>query len=215
MMTQILLFLEKYLVKYLLLLLGSTLKYRLNTPPPATPCIYVFWHRNIIPLMYLHRNQNVAIIVSQSKEGEIIAGPTELLGYKTVRGSSTRGGVRALHEFLKISDKYSLGVTPDGPLGPREILKKSVLFIAYHTQFPLIPMAVEIDREWLFSTWDLFRVPKPKSVIDVSYGEPVYIRDQNNLEQDLEKLQMAMDRLQYQNREQSIVNKEQSLKESQ
>ncbi|MBW6515303.1 MAG: lysophospholipid acyltransferase family protein [Candidatus Cloacimonetes bacterium] len=201
MLTKLLFFLEKHLVCWMILLLGKTLIYREQTPRPATPCIYVFWHRNIIPLMYLYRKQNVAIIVSQSKEGEIIAGPTELLGYKVVRGSSTRRGTEALLQFLKIAGEHSLAVTPDGPLGPREVLKKSILFMAYHTNLPLIPMAVDIDREWLFPTWDLFRVPKPKSIISVSCGEPVFINTKEEIESKMTEFQFEMDRLQYVNRD--------------
>ena len=200
-MSQILLFFEKYLVKFLLLLLGNTLTYKEHTPRPEMPCIYVFWHRNIIPLLYLYRHKNVAVIISQSKEGEIVAGPTELLGYIVVRGSSTRGGLQALHQILKLAGNHSLAVTSDGPLGPREVLKKSILFIAQHTGLPLILMAVDIDREWLFPTWDLFRVPKPKSVVHVTYSEPIYINSLDNEESDLKSLQFEMDRLQFMNRE--------------
>jgi hypothetical protein len=202
------LLLEKYVVKYLTLLLGKSLIFREHTPRPGTPCIYLFWHRNIIPLMYLYRNQQVIIIISQSRDGEIIAGPVELMGYKTVRGSSTRGGTEALYQLVKSAGNQSIAVTPDGPVGPREVMKKSVLFIAYHTKLPLIPMAVDIDREWLFPTWDLFRVPKPKGVVNISYGNPYYVKDKDNLDKQLADLQFEMDRLQFMNREWGIVRKQ-------
>lgn len=201
MMTRIWLFLEKYLVYVFLHLLGTTLQYHEHDPRPEKPCIHIFWHRNIIPLLYLHRHQNIAILISPSKDGELIAGPAELFGYKNIRGSSTKQGVAALHKFLKIAGNYNLAITPDGPKGPREHLKKSVLFIAYHTKLPLIPVAVDIDREWLFHTWDLFRVPKPKSRIHVSYGKPFYVKTKEELETTLPSLQFAMDSLQYKNRE--------------
>ncbi len=198
---KLLLFLEKHLVKIFLLLLGATLKYQEKTPRPATPCIYLFWHRNIIPLMYLYRSHKVAIIISSSIDGELVAGPAKLLGYKIVRGSSTRGGTQALHQLMKLAGEFSLAVTPDGPKGPREVLKRSVLFKAYHTKLPIIPMAVDIDREWLLPTWDVFRIPKPKSVVNISYGKPFFINNKEQLITALPELQYEMDRLQYNNRE--------------
>jgi|SRR5690554_5685562 len=203
-LTSTLLFLEKYGVKYFTLLLGKSLKYREHTPRPETPCIYLFWHRNIIPLMYLYRNQGIIIVISRSRDGDVIAGPVEIMGYQTVRGSSTRGGTEALYQLVKTAGNNSIAVTPDGPVGPREIMKKSVLFIAYHTKLPLIPMAIDINREWLFPTWDLFRLPKPGSVVNISYGEPYYIKDKEQLDEQLAELQFEMDRLQFMNREWGI-----------
>ena len=142
-----LIFIAKYLIKYFVLVLGRSINYRLHTQPPENHCIYVFWHRNIIPLMYLHRRQEIAIIVSPSKDGELIAAPAELLGYTAIRGSSSRGGTAALLKSVKLAEGHTIAITPDGPRGPREQLKKSVLFLAYHTGLPIVPVAVNVNIE--------------------------------------------------------------------
>lgn len=189
------------MVKYFVLLLGHTLNFRIHTEPPKERCIYIFWHRNIIPLLYLHRNQKIAIIISASKDGELIAAPAELLGYTAIRGSSSRGGTAALLKSFKLSEEHTIAITPDGPRGPRERLKKSILFIAYHTGLPIVPVAVNIDREWVLRSWDNFRIPKPKSTIDITYGDPIMVRDKEEIDTMLPYLQREMDRLQAENRE--------------
>jgi len=203
-MMKFLLLAEKYLVFLFLHLLGITLTYREHSPRPQTPCIYIFWHRNIIPLMYLYRKHKLAIIISSSLDGELVAAPCKLLGFEVVRGSSTREGTKALHQMIKLAGDYNLVVTPDGPKGPREVLKKSVLFIAYHTKLPIIPVAVDVDREWLFPSWDLFRLPKPNSTVNITYGKPFVVTSKTGIEEALPKLQFEMDRLHYSNRESSV-----------
>ena len=193
MMTMIF-WLEKHFVKVFTLLLGKSLRYVFHTERPVEPCIYVFWHRNIMPLLYLYRNKSIVIMISPSTDGELIAGPAQLLGYQTVRGSSTRQGAKALREYLSFGTERNLAITPDGPKGPRERIKKSVLFLAYYTQLPIVHVAVELDKEWVFRTWDLFRLPKPGCIVSVSYSQPTVIKDKDDIKCLLDSTQRLFDK---------------------
>ena len=83
------------------------------------PFIFAFWHGELLPLLYVHRGQRVAIVISSHRDGEIVAGVAERLGMRTIRGSSTRGAARALLGLVReLESGGEVAVTPDGPRGP-------------------------------------------------------------------------------------------------
>lgn len=194
-MNKILFFIEKHIIAIFLLLLGFTFRYKLLTPHSKGIVIYAFWHRNIIPLMLLRKFEKIVILVSSSKDGELIAGPAKVLGFQPVRGSSRRGGSKAVKEMIKLSKQYSIGVTPDGPKGPKEKIKDGLLYIAYFTHLPIIPVAVDIQREIVFNSWDKFRLPKLFTKINISYGEPIYIKSKDEVKNKIEVVQKSLDEL--------------------
>ncbi len=204
-MNRITLKIEKYAVKYFTLLLSKTIKYIEFNDKPDYRCIYVFWHRNLLPLMYLHRHRDIVILISPSDDGELIAGPASLFGYQTVRGSSSKNGLSSLREMIRLAGDYSLAITPDGPVGPREVIKESALYLAYRTGLPLVLVAVDMDKQWVFRTWDCLRVPKFGSTIKVSYSEPVYIREKEQLDNKRLTIQREMDKLTAVNRERHMI----------
>ena len=199
-MNKILFFIEKHIIAIFLLLLGFTFRYKLLTPQPKGIVIYAFWHRNIIPLMLLKKFKKIVILVSSSKDGELIAGPAKVLGYQPVRGSSRRGGTKAVKEIIKLSNRFSIGVTPDGPKGPKEKIKDGLLYIAYFTHLPIIPIAVDIQREKVFNSWDGFRLPIPFTKVNVSYGKPIFINSKQEIESKLPLVQEVMDKLTLENK---------------
>lgn len=199
-MNKILFFLEKYIVALFVLILGSTLRYNQRTPVPKGNVIYAFWHRNMIPLLFLRKYEKNVILISSSKDGEIIAGPAKVLGFLTARGSSKKGGTKAVKEMIMLSRKYSLAVTPDGPKGPREKIKEGLLYIAYFTKLPIIPIAVDIKWEKVFNSWDKFRLPKLFSKINITYGDPIYIKSKDEIESKIEFVQEAMEELNQKNK---------------
>ena len=156
-MNKFLFWLEKYLGAFLVWSLGKMLRFKILKTRPKNKAIYAFWHRNIIPLAYLHRKQDVGIMISSSKDGELIAGPVKALGYIPIRGSSTRKGSTALKKMVQLSQTSNLAITPDGPKGPREKIKKGLLYLAYFSKRPIIPTAVDIDREKVFKSWEIGR----------------------------------------------------------
>lgn len=171
-------------------LIGKTSSYQLVSHPRLQELkeqnkkvIYAFWHGRLFFLIWSHRRQNICILISQSKDGELIAKITESFGYQSVRGSSTRGGGRALVQLIrKTRAGYDLAFTPDGPRGPREKVQWGVLFVAQKTGLPIVPLTYGVQRKLVFKNWDEFYVPLPWSRVVVVQGEPFYIRPDDNLD---------------------------------
>ena len=194
-MNRFFLFLEKYLAAGIVLLVGSTFRIKTLTNIPAQRVIYSFWHRDMIPLLFQRKFEKIAVLISPSKDGELIAGPAQVLGFKTARGSSSRRGIKALKEMMELSKKHSLAITPDGPKGPSQKVKEGLLYLAFHTRLPIIPVAVDISSERIFNSWDKFRFPNPFSKINISYGEPIFIEKKEEIKNKLSFVQKAMEEL--------------------
>jgi len=138
--------------------------------------IYALWHAQQLPLTLRHRTENIAVIVSQHRDGEIISRMVEGIGYRTIRGSSTRGGSEALHEFTRAaSEGHSLAITTDGPQGPARECKPGAVLAAARTGFPIVPAAAAAIRAWTFDSWDRFSIPKPGSIVYLTYGDPIHV----------------------------------------
>ncbi len=150
------------------------------------PVIFVFWHGRLLPLIHVHRHQGVVVLVSEHRDGEYLAGLLHHFGFGTVRGSSTRGGVRGLRGLLRAAHTgCDLAITPDGPRGPNRQLKTGVLTAARMTGLPLVPVAVGVTSAWRIRSWDGLLVPKPFSTVRVAYGSPTLIpKDANQDEID-------------------------------
>ncbi len=170
-------------------LLSVTIRYKIiNKPSDQLKCIFMCWHRDIL-LMFLHRiGSDAGAVISSSQDGELIAGPVEELGVKTVRGSTTRQGSQAYRAILKMAKERQLAITPDGPKGPPKVIQPGVLHIAYIAKIPIIPVALHANREWVFKSWDKFRVPKPFCKITAIYGAPFFIREKSELETSTQEL---------------------------
>jgi lysophospholipid acyltransferase (LPLAT)-like uncharacterized protein len=139
-------------------------------------CIYVLWHARMLPLIYAYRGLGVAALVSQSRDGELIAGVIERIGYVAVRGSSTRGGQEGFNQLVRQAGQgRSLTITPDGPRGPREVVKPGLVRLASRTGLPVLPVASASRRPWVLRSWDGFRVPRPFETVWIAYGEIVHV----------------------------------------
>lgn len=189
---KILFCLEKYAAFLFIMIIGSTYRYKVLTKIPDKPIIYAFWHRNIIPLVFQRKFEKAVLLISSSKDGELVAGPCRALGYITVRGSSRRNGARAAKEFIRYKDNHILAITPDGPKGPAEKIKEGLPTLSYLTKVPISFVSVDIDKEIVFNSWDKFRLPLPFSRINVSYTEPVYINSKEEIKSSIEKLEDAI-----------------------
>jgi lysophospholipid acyltransferase (LPLAT)-like uncharacterized protein len=141
------------------------------------PFIVVFWHGEILPVTWVHRNRGIAPLISRHADGEIIARIVEGLGYRTVRGSSTRGGVRALLETAqRVEEGITVGFTPDGPRGPRHVFAPGALIVAQRTGRPIVALGATASRAWRLRSWDKHLVPKPFATVTVRYSEPQFVR---------------------------------------
>ena len=138
--------------------------------------IYAFWHEGLLVATYAFRRQGIQVLVSQHRDGEWIARAIECMGYGTIRGSSTRGGTRALFRMAAAGAAGDdLGVTVDGPRGPRLQVKPGTLIIAGRSGLPIVPFAVASNKACLLSSWDRFMVPRPFSRAAIAFGEPMTV----------------------------------------
>lgn len=139
-------------------------------------CILAFWHESFFVLPEIHRGENVHVMVSKHADGEMIHRVLVRFGNSTVRGSSTSGGREALEGLVgRGHDGFCVAITPDGPRGPRRVLKPGVVAIAQRTGLPIVLMANDARRAWTLGSWDRFRVPRPWSEARVKYGEPIQV----------------------------------------
>ena len=154
----------------LIRLIGPTLKYEISIEeggPPTDrvePAVYVFWHRGVIPACYHFRGRGICVMTSRSFDGEYIARIISNFGYKPVRGSSSRGGVRALLGMhTDIEQGRAVCFTIDGPRGPRYVAKPGPVLLARNTQAPIVAFHVACQRAWVLKSWDALIIPKPFS----------------------------------------------------
>lgn len=135
--------------------------------------LFVLWHEALLPLLWRHRKQGIAIVVSEAREGQYLADYAEGLGYRLVRGSSTRGAARALLGAVRqLQAGHPVAFTPDGPRGPRRDLKPGVVAAAQRAGVRILPIHAEADRAWRFKSWDSFMLPKPFARVRIVYGAP-------------------------------------------
>lgn len=139
--------------------------------------IYAFWHAHMLLPAYVGRNRNVKVLISEHRDGEYIAQVVQRLGYGVARGSTTRGGAKALLRMIKKikEESISLAITPDGPKGPRFVAQSGAILLAQKTQYPIIPVMVCLEKYWEFPSWDKFCIPKPFSKARIFYGDPIVI----------------------------------------
>lgn len=161
--------------------------------------IYAFWHDRIFASTWYFRNRGIAVITSQSKDGEYIARFIQRLGYRAIRGSSTRGGVGALVEMIKaMRNGTPTAFTLDGPKGPRYEAKPGAVMLAKKTSNPIMPFVVECKRFWTVNSWDKLQIPKPFTHAKVIIAKPLYLSsnaDDRELEKALLDLQISLDGL--------------------
>jgi lysophospholipid acyltransferase (LPLAT)-like uncharacterized protein len=140
------------------------------------PFIHILWHGQLLPLMWTHRNREISVIISEHKDGEILARVMHALGCRTVRGSTSRGAARALLGACReLESGYDLAITPDGPRGPARSVAPGSVIIAQRTGAAMIPVAASANRAWHLRSWDRFMIPKPFARVTVAYGDPIRV----------------------------------------
>lgn len=161
--------------------------------------IYVFWHERIFLTTYWWRNRRIVVLTSKSFDGEYIARFIQRFGYGAVRGSSTRGGVGAVVEMVRL---MRLGCTTaftiDGPKGPPRVAKMGAVLLAKKSGHPILPVTMGLERRWIAPTWDRFQVPKPFSRACVFVAPPIYVAadaDEAELSAKNDQLQATLDEL--------------------
>jgi lysophospholipid acyltransferase (LPLAT)-like uncharacterized protein len=164
--------------------LAATWRYRVVGGDPVkrlreekVPVVFTLWHGEMLPLLWHHRNQGVAVLVSEHKDGEIIARVLEWMGYALIRGSTSRGAGRALLGLVSaLKSGNDVAITPDGPRGPRHKFAPGAAVAAHRADAPIIPTVAHVDRFWRMSSWDGFIIPKPFARVTVAYGVPTRVK---------------------------------------
>lgn len=155
--------------------------------------IFCSWHDQLLMMVMSYRGPGAKILISQSKDGELIARTMACFGLGAVRGSSSRGGRTAFKELLELSkEPFDLGVTPDGPRGPRHELKDGIAQLARLSGRPVVPLAFVCSRGHRFKSWDRFLLPYPFGRGVFAYGEPVWFAKDEGIERFRERLAEAM-----------------------
>ena len=166
---------------------GKDVYERLLADP--TPSFLTYWHNqtviaaSFLVRRYHRRGRPLAMLGSESRDGELIVGLARSWGIRVVRGSTTRGGGRALRGLLKaIRAGVSPVVVPDGPVGPIYQVKDGVLFLSQMSEKPIVPLGFAANRAWHIRSWDRLIVPKPFARIAVAFGEPRVVTSNSNAE---------------------------------
>lgn len=188
-----------------LAVIGATLRFEVVAEEgavPATPPakgIFCFWHRCTLPCGWYFRKFRCSILISQSFDGELITRTLGLLGYNSVRGSSSRGGAAGLLALKDVLEKGDPVVfTADGPRGPIYQTKTGPVKLAQMTGEPMGSFYLLPERAWVMRSWDRFLIPKPFSRVAVSWARaveaPARDADEMVLETKREELNDALER---------------------
>jgi lysophospholipid acyltransferase (LPLAT)-like uncharacterized protein len=125
--------------------------------------IYAFWHEAMIfPAFCYSWLPQVKVLISQSRDGLLIAEVCRAVGFEPVRGSTSRGGIEALRSILR-GQGCHIAVTPDGPRGPRRQVQMGSIYLAARTGMAVVPCGFAADRPWRLKSWDRFVIPRPWS----------------------------------------------------
>ncbi|RXJ87722.1 lysophospholipid acyltransferase family protein [Arcobacter sp. CECT 8985] len=149
---------------------------------PQEPLIVAFWHGELLmqPFNYqkLRPNSLVKAIISQHKDGEAITRTVEYLGIGSIRGSSSKGGAKALISTIKeLKAKNDVAITPDGPRGPRFSVADGIVAIAKKSNCRIAIFNCKPTKYWQMKSWDKFVVPKPFGTLEFFIQEPLDIKD--------------------------------------
>jgi lysophospholipid acyltransferase (LPLAT)-like uncharacterized protein len=164
-------------------LLGSTWRWRASglehlgaVAQAGRLPIMAFWHGRILPATYYFRRRGIVVITSENFDGEWIARIIERFGYGTARGSTSRGGRKALLQLTRdMAAGKPAAFTVDGPRGPARIVQPGAVWLAKATGNPVVPFHIESSRHWTLDTWDRTQIPRPFATAAVALGQPLYV----------------------------------------
>jgi lysophospholipid acyltransferase (LPLAT)-like uncharacterized protein len=142
----------------------------------STTVLYTTWHQRMMYLSRFMKSRRLWILVSQSRDGTYGAETAKRLGFRTIRGSSSRGGARALLQVSRhLKDGQPVGIFADGPRGPARAAKPGPVLLAARAGVPLLPVMWGADRCWVLNSWDRYLIPKPFARIAIRIGKPIHV----------------------------------------
>jgi lysophospholipid acyltransferase (LPLAT)-like uncharacterized protein len=155
--------------------------------------LYAFWHENILIPAYHYGRRDVWVLISQHPDGRLIAEACRHLGFRTVQGSTTREGVRAVRRMLRLARTAHLAITPDGPRGPRRCVQPGLIYLASRTGLPIVPIGIAFRGVWRMRSWDRFALPHPYGAAWLVTTEPIEVPADADKEQ-LEEYRLRVER---------------------
>jgi len=144
--------------------------------------IMACWHGDLLMIPYAYtryrKNPHVKLIISEHFDGNLIAKCLSFFGFGSIRGSSTRGGARVLIQSMKeLKNGYDIGITPDGPKGPRHEVSDGIAVMAKKVGVNIVLVKINPTKYWQLKSWDRFVIPKPFGTIKYYISEPIDISD--------------------------------------
>ena len=157
------------------------------------PVVFAFWHGTLLPLEFINRARGICVLSSWHRDGELSARVMTRLGYRVVRGSTSRGAAMSLQLLVRgLREGHDVAVTPDGPRGPALRAQTGALYVARRTGAPVVPVGVAASRALRLGSWDRFMIPLPFSRVVVAHGEPLAVAQDGPLDGDREALEARL-----------------------
>lgn len=159
------------------------------------PPIFAFWHGRILSATLYFRDRGIVVITSENFDGEWIARIIRRFGYGTARGSSSRGGVRALVQLRRdLAAGHPAAFTVDGPRGPARVAQAGAVWLAGASGCPILPFHIEAATFWTVNSWDRHQVPKPGADLAIAIGEPIEVpaTDEDTIERRRQQLEEVL-----------------------
>ena len=164
--------------------------------------IYAFWHDQLLicPLTWQSEFE-IKVLISKHRDGDIIARLISKLGFKAIRGSThksgktkNKGGLTSARQMIKsLKNGISIGISPDGPKGPRHKVSDGILSISRLSNSSILPVGIGFKKKWVLNTWDKFIIPKPFNQITIIWGEPLpALKNEKSINQIKSKLESKM-----------------------
>lgn len=165
------------LLYFVVRLIGATLRVRVVNPPETFDrCVVCGWHGRSLVFGNHFRSRGFCVVISLSRDGEIQNRIFSRLGYRTIRGSTGRGGARALAESIRaLKGGGTMAMTPDGPRGPSGVVQPGVVLMAQRSGASLLPVGVSARPRWLAGSWDRYMIPLPFARAIVRFGSPIAV----------------------------------------
>lgn len=149
---------------------------RLERAARGQGAFVAIWHGRMLLGLPYYAHRGWWVLVSPSDDGGLVKILLDHYGYGVVRGSSSRGGARAVREMLSVVEREAvIVVTPDGPRGPRHSMNPGLAWMARESGRAIVPVGLACDRAWRLESWDRFTIPKPRARLVLAYGEPVRV----------------------------------------
>lgn len=140
------------------------------------PFLMAFWHNNVFTAIHFMRGYPYAIMISRSRDGDDITWVSERFGYEGLRGSPAAGASSVLRDALRtLARGGAVAVSPDGPKGPRYVVKPGLIALARKTGVPIVPVVGSAQPRWEAHSWDRMKLAKPFARHVVLVGDPIWL----------------------------------------